>query len=49
MPIAPESAVYAKPTFTQPLKSMADVPEGSAVLLEARVIPVNDPKLQIQW
>ncbi|CAG9532190.1 unnamed protein product [Cercopithifilaria johnstoni] len=49
MPTAPESTVYAKPTFTQPLKSMADVPEGSAVLLEARVIPVNDPKLQIQW
>nr|CDQ05422.1 BMA-KETN-1, isoform j [Brugia malayi] len=49
VPTVPESTVYAKPTFTQPLKSIADVPEGSAVLLEARVIPVNDPKLQIQW
>lgn len=45
----PEPIVYAKPTFTQPLQSMADIPEGSAVLLEARIIPVNDPKLQIQW
>ncbi|VDK72603.1 unnamed protein product [Litomosoides sigmodontis] len=48
-PTASELTVYAKPTFTQPLKSIADVPEGSAVLLEARVIPVNDPKLQLQW
>ncbi|OZC07058.1 hypothetical protein X798_05950 [Onchocerca flexuosa] len=49
LPTAPEPTVYAKPTFTQPLKSIADVPEGDTVLLEARVIPVNDPKLQIQW
>ncbi|KAM3716725.1 Kettin [Dirofilaria immitis] len=49
IPTAPEPTVYAKPTFTQPLKSIADVPEGGVVLLEARVIPVNDPKLQIQW
>uniref|UniRef100_A0A915PRJ2 Ig-like domain-containing protein n=1 Tax=Setaria digitata TaxID=48799 RepID=A0A915PRJ2_9BILA len=46
---APEPTIYAKPTFTQPLQSVADVPEGGVVFLEARIVPVNDPKLQIQW
>ncbi|MCP9264543.1 hypothetical protein DINM_022655 [Dirofilaria immitis] len=31
IPTAPEPTVYAKPTFTQPLKSIADVPEGGVV------------------
>ncbi|VDK45179.1 unnamed protein product [Anisakis simplex] len=48
-PAAPEPTVYAKPTFTQPLQSIADVPEGGIALLQARVVPVNDPNLQILW
>uniref|UniRef100_A0A1I7XKV9 Titin n=1 Tax=Heterorhabditis bacteriophora TaxID=37862 RepID=A0A1I7XKV9_HETBA len=40
---------YGKPTFTQPLQSVADLSEGGVALLEARVIPVNDPNLHIQW
>uniref|UniRef100_F1KPJ7 Titin n=1 Tax=Ascaris suum TaxID=6253 RepID=F1KPJ7_ASCSU len=44
-----EPTIYAKPTFTQPLQSVADVPEGGIALLQARVIPVNDPNLQILW
>ncbi|VDK66159.1 unnamed protein product, partial [Onchocerca ochengi] len=39
VPTAPEPTVYAKPMFTQPLKSIADIPEGGTVLLGARVIP----------
>jgi hypothetical protein len=31
------------------LQSIADVPEGALAVLEARVIPVNDPHLQILW
>ncbi|KJH46031.1 immunoglobulin I-set domain protein [Dictyocaulus viviparus] len=44
-----ESPQYSKPSFTQPLQSIADLPEGSTALLEARVIPINDPNLKIQW
>ena len=46
---APELGPYAKPQFTQPLQSLADVAEGSMAVFQARVIPVNDPNLQIQW
>ncbi|VDO67652.1 unnamed protein product [Heligmosomoides polygyrus] len=48
---APEPAgpVYDKPTFTHPLQSIADIPEGGVALLEAKVIPINDPNLRIQW
>ncbi|VDO27823.1 unnamed protein product [Haemonchus placei] len=45
----PEKPQYDKPTFTQPLQSIADIPEGGVALLEARVIPINDPNLRIQW
>ncbi|VDN06754.1 unnamed protein product [Thelazia callipaeda] len=44
----PEPVIHAKPTFTQPLQSV-NVQEGEVVLLEAKVVPINDPKLQIQW
>ena len=49
-PAAPEAepVQFAKPQFTQPLQSLADIPEGSLAVFEARVIPVNDPSLQIQ-
>ncbi|VDM73642.1 unnamed protein product, partial [Strongylus vulgaris] len=45
----PEAPQYGKPTFTQPLQSIADIPEGGVALLEARVTPVNDPNLKILW
>lgn len=45
----PEPAPFAKPQFTQPIQSIADVCEGKAVVFEARVIPVGDPLMQIQW
>uniref|UniRef100_A0A7I4YU80 Ig-like domain-containing protein n=1 Tax=Haemonchus contortus TaxID=6289 RepID=A0A7I4YU80_HAECO len=45
----PEKPQYDKPTFTQPLQSVADIPEGGVALLEARVVPINDPNLRIQW
>uniref|UniRef100_A0A0N5ALN5 Immunoglobulin I-set domain protein n=1 Tax=Syphacia muris TaxID=451379 RepID=A0A0N5ALN5_9BILA len=48
-PAAAPAPVYGKPVFTQPLQSIADVLEGSVAVLEARLIPVNDPNLQIQW
>uniref|UniRef100_A0A7E4ZS77 Immunoglobulin I-set domain protein n=1 Tax=Panagrellus redivivus TaxID=6233 RepID=A0A7E4ZS77_PANRE len=44
-----EAAAYAKPQFTQPLQSFADVPEGTSIVFEGRLIPVNDPNLQVQW
>lgn len=47
-PAEPEPAVYMKPSFTQPLQSI-EIAEGDVAQLEARVIPVNDPKLQIIW
>uniref|UniRef100_A0A158P8T2 Titin n=1 Tax=Angiostrongylus cantonensis TaxID=6313 RepID=A0A158P8T2_ANGCA len=31
------------------IQSIADLLEGSVALLEARVIPINDPNLKIQW
>ncbi|CAJ0920993.1 unnamed protein product, partial [Mesorhabditis belari] len=43
------SPVYQKPTFTQPLQSVDNLPEGGVALLEAKVIPVNDPSLRIEW
>ncbi|WKY10685.1 hypothetical protein Q1695_002781 [Nippostrongylus brasiliensis] len=48
---APEPAgpQYDKPTFTHPLQSVADIPEGGVALLEAKVVPINDPNLRIQW
>ncbi|MFH4979231.1 hypothetical protein AB6A40_005940, partial [Gnathostoma spinigerum] len=48
-PAPAEPTVYPKPTFTQPLQSIADIPEGGVAVLEARVIPVNDPNLKILW
>ncbi|ULT87824.1 hypothetical protein L3Y34_007185 [Caenorhabditis briggsae] len=45
----PEGPVYDKPSFIQPLQSVGDLPEGSVALLEARLVPVNDPNLRVQW
>ena len=35
--------------FTQPLQSDNRLDEGQAVHLEARLIPVGDPKLKVDW
>lgn len=48
-PEEPEPVAYTAPQFTQPLQSVGDAPEGSIVVFEGRIIPVNDPNLQIQW
>ena len=40
---------YQKPMFTQPLQNVDHVSEGQAVHLEARLIPVGDPKLTVEW
>lgn len=44
----PEAPVYQAPSFTQPLQSQADVPEGSVVVFEGKLIPVGDPSMHIQ-
>jgi len=49
VPEAPEPAPLGKPQFTQPLQSLADVPEGQSAVFEGRVVPTNDPSMQIQW
>ncbi|KAL3105626.1 hypothetical protein niasHT_021729 [Heterodera trifolii] len=48
-PPEPEPVQYPKPQFTQPLQSQADAPENSVVLFEARLVPINDPGMQLQW
>ena len=40
---------YQKPMFTQPLQNVDRVNEGQTVHLEARLIPVGDPKLTVDW
>jgi hypothetical protein len=40
---------FQKPQFTQPLQSLTDVPEGTVAVFQGRVVPNNDPGLQIQW
>ena len=36
------------PQFTHPLRD-AVVAEGARILLEARVVPLGDPTLRIEW
>lgn len=45
----PEPPTFQKPVFTQPLQNVDQHPEGQPVRLEARMIPVNDPKLRLEW
>ncbi|CAB3397921.1 unnamed protein product [Caenorhabditis bovis] len=45
----PEGPVFEKPSFVQSLQSIADLPEGASAILEARLTPVNDPNLKVQW
>lgn len=45
---APEETVTQAPVFTMPIKDLR-VAENQAAHFEARVIPVGDSKLKIQW
>ncbi|PAV62890.1 hypothetical protein WR25_23783 isoform D [Diploscapter pachys] len=45
----PEAPVYEKPTFVVPLQSVSGVPENGVVLLEAKLTPINDPSLRVEW
>src|SRR4029078_11488594 len=45
---AAEAPTFQKPQFTQALNSV-EAEEGGNALLECRIIPVNDPKLKIEW
>jgi len=45
---APEDSVAQAPVFTQPLKDLK-VAENQASHFEARLIPVGDPKLRVEW
>lgn len=44
----PERA-FEKPVFTVPLYGPAEVTEGMPARFEARVVPIGDPDLKIQW
>lgn len=48
-PAPPEPPTFQKPVFTEPLRNVDNVPEGDAVHLECRLIPVKDPKLRVEW
>ncbi|CAG0890532.1 unnamed protein product [Cyprideis torosa] len=41
--------VYEKPVFINPLEGPSDLGEGDRVHLAARVIPVGDPTMRIEW
>lgn len=43
-----EESVTQAPVFTQPMRD-AQVAENQAVHFEARLIPVGDPKLKVEW
>jgi len=45
---APDDSVIQAPMFTQPLKDVK-VAENQAVHFEAKIIPVGDPKMKIEW
>ena len=43
-----EETVTQAPVFTQPMRDVR-VAENQAVHFEARLIPVGDPKLKVEW
>lgn len=43
-----EEAITQAPVFTQPMRDIR-VAENQAVHFEARLIPVGDPKLKVEW
>lgn len=49
LPPPPEPPTYQKPVFTQPLVNVDNAVEGEPIHLDCRLIPVNDPKLRLEW
>ncbi|XP_045531935.1 titin isoform X5 [Pieris brassicae] len=47
-PSAPEDAVSQAPVFTLPMRDIR-VAENQAAHFEARLIPVGDPRLKVEW
>lgn len=45
---ATEEIITQAPVFTMPIKDLR-VAENQAAHFEARVIPVGDPKLKVEW
>ncbi|CAG0878668.1 unnamed protein product [Darwinula stevensoni] len=41
--------VFEKPVFVTPLKGPAELVEGQHAHFEARVVPVGDPNLRLEW
>ncbi|VDP16035.1 unnamed protein product [Soboliphyme baturini] len=48
-PPAVEMPTFQKPVFTQSLQNIDSLQEGQTAVFECRLIPINDPKLQVQW
>ncbi|KAK8746935.1 hypothetical protein OTU49_016904 [Cherax quadricarinatus] len=44
-----EELTKSKPEFTQPLQDPKPLPEGKNVHLEARLEPMNDPTMKVEW
>ncbi|XP_044003588.1 titin isoform X2 [Aphidius gifuensis] len=44
-----ETQTCQRPVFTQPLKNIEEVVEGTTAFFECRLIPVGDPTLQVEW
>lgn len=40
---------FGKPVFTSPLTGTSEVFEGKSAHMEARVVPVGDPKMTFEW
>lgn len=45
---APEDSVLQAPVFTQPMRDLR-VTENQPAHFEARLIPVGDPRLRVEW
>ena len=47
-PYVPDDIITQPPVFTQPIKDI-HVAENQAAHFEARLIPVGDDKLKVEW
>ena len=47
--VSEQEASFGKPVFTNPLTGTAEVAEGKAAHMEARVVPVGDPNMTFEW
>ena len=44
-----EEVCKSKPVFVQPLQDVKPMPEGKAIHLEARLEPMGDPTMRVEW